>query len=264
MEDLFYFLDHNFWNNGRLALTFVMSLVIIVFVRYLFFAWAYKTILEWLTRSSRNKIMGKQKQIRREIWWAFVSTLVFVALACIAWWLYQQGLTRVYEETSRYPLWYLIISPVLLLVLYETYYYWLHRWMHSPKVFRVVHRIHHESLHPTVFTSFAFHPLEAFLQLVFFPLIVLLIPFHYITLLIVFTIMSVSAVVNHSGVEIFRNRSLLNHVISSTHHDTHHKHFNHNFGLYFTWWDKWMKTEKTNEYFRTPTTRNGYKTKEDF
>lgn len=247
MQDLFYFLDHNFWNNGRLALTFVMSLVVIVFLRYLFFAWAYKTVIEWLTESSRNKFTGNQKQIRREILWAFVSTLVFVGLACIGWWLYQQGVTRVYEETSRYPLWYLIVSPLLLLVLYETYYYWLHRWMHSPKVFRIVHRIHHESVHPTVFTSFAFHPLEAFLQLVFFPIIILLIPFHYITLFTVFTIMSVSAVVNHSGVEIFRNRFLLKHVISATHHDVHHRHFNHNFGLYFTWWDKWMKTEKTNE-----------------
>lgn len=247
MQDLFYFLDHSFWNNGRLALTFVISLVMIVFLRYLFFAWAYKTVIEWLTDSSRNKFTGNQKQIRREILWAFVSTLVFVVLACIGWWLYQQGLTRVYEETSRYPLWYLIISPVLLLVLYETYYYWLHRWMHSPKVFRIVHRIHHESMRPTVFTSFAFHPLEAFLQLVFFPIIILLIPFHYITLFTVFTIMSVSAVVNHSGVEIFRNRFLLKHVISATHHDVHHRHFNHNFGLYFTWWDKWMKTEKTNE-----------------
>ncbi|HET9486102.1 MAG TPA: sterol desaturase family protein, partial [Chryseosolibacter sp.] len=192
MQDLFYFLDQSFWHNGRLASTFVISLVIIVFVRYLFFAWLYKTMIEWLTGSSRNRFQGRQKQIRREIWWAFLSTLVFVVLACIAWWLYQQGVTRVYENVYQYTLWYLIVSPVLLLLLYETYYYWLHRWMHFPKVFRIVHRVHHESRQPTVFTSFAFHPFEAFLQLAFFPLIILVIPFHYITLFIVFTIMSVS------------------------------------------------------------------------
>ena len=247
MQDPSYFLDHDFWYNGRFVSTFVVSLVVIVFARYLLFAWTYKTVSEWLTGSSRNRFSGKQKQIRREIWWAFVSTLVFVGLASAAWWLYQQGVTRVYEDANKYPLWYLIVSPVLLLVLYETYYYWLHRWMHIPKVFRIVHFIHHESRQPTVFTSFAFHPLEAFLQLAFFPLIVLLIPFHYITLFIVFTLMSVSAVINHSGVEVFRSRVMLDHLISSTHHDRHHTHFNRNFGLYFTWWDRWMKTEKTDD-----------------
>ncbi len=247
MQDPFYFLNNNFWSDGRLVLTFVLSLVIIVFLRYLVFAWLYKAAIEWLTKSSRNQFMGRQKQVRREIGWAFMSPVVFVVLASIGWWFYQQGFTRVYTDPSQYPLWYLIISPVQLLVLYETYYYWLHRWMHLPKVFRVVHKIHHESRYPTVFTSFAFHPLEAFLQLGFFPLIILVIPFHYFTLFIVFTLMSVSAVINHSGVEIFRSRFLLNHVISSTHHDWHHTCFNRNYGLYFTWWDKWMKTEKDDD-----------------
>ena len=27
------------------------------------------------------------------------------------------------------------------------------------------------------------------------------------------------------------------------HHDLHHKYFIHNYGLYFTWWDKWFGTE---------------------
>lgn len=244
---MLYFLDRQFWHEGWLVAAFVVSLAVVVFVRYLFAAWIYKTILELLTKSSRNRFDEKRKQMYREIRWAFFSTLVFVLLACVAWWLYQHGETRVYLRADQYSWWYLFISPFLLLILYETYYYWLHRWMHFPKVFRIVHRVHHESRQPTVFTSFAFHPLEAFLQLIFFPLIILLIPFHYTALFIVFTLMSVSAVINHSGVEIFRSRFLLNHVIGSTHHDRHHTNFKHNFGLYFTWWDKWMRTEKNED-----------------
>lgn len=244
MQDPFYFFDQNFWQHGWLLATFSVSLVVIVFARYLILAWLYKIALEWLTNSSRNRFSMNQKQITREIRWAFLSTLVFVILACGTWWLYQRGATQVYEDVHDYPIWYLVVSPAMLLFLYETYYYWLHRWMHLPKVFRIVHRVHHESLQPTVFTSFAFHPLEAFLQLAFFPMIILLIPFHYVTLFIVFSLMSVSDVINHSGVEVFRSRVLLNNVIGASHHDKHHKYFNHNFGLYLTWWDKWMKTEK--------------------
>jgi Delta7-sterol 5-desaturase len=33
------------------------------------------------------------------------------------------------------------------------------------------------------------------------------------------------------------------------HHDLHHNgSFNHNYGLYFTWWDKWMGTEHPKYY----------------
>ena len=33
-------------------------------------------------------------------------------------------------------------------------------------------------------------------------------------------------------------------INTTTHHDLHHSGgFNRNYGLYFTWWDKWMGTE---------------------
>ncbi|MGZ5247104.1 MAG: hypothetical protein ACXWV5_08645, partial [Flavitalea sp.] len=31
--------------------------------------------------------------------------------------------------------------------------------------------------------------------------------------------------------------------IGATHHSLHHKQFKFNYGLYFTFWDKWKKTE---------------------
>jgi uncharacterized protein (DUF2147 family) len=37
----------------------------------------------------------------------------------------------------------------------------------------------------------------------------------------------------------------LNWNTAITHHNMHHEQFHSNYGLYFTWWDKWMKTEHT-------------------
>lgn len=67
-------------------------------------------------------------------------------------------------------------------------------------------------------------------------------PLHYAVLLATLMIMTVSAVINHSGIEIFKSK-VSKHLIGSTHHDLHHEEFKTNYGLYFTWWDKWMKTE---------------------
>jgi lathosterol oxidase len=60
---------------------------------------------------------------------------------------------------------------------------------------------------------------------------------------VIFSILTVSAMINHSGEEIYGKGSLPNHIIGSRHHDLHHRTFRFNFGLNLTWWDKWMKTE---------------------
>ena len=54
-------------------------------------------------------------------------------------------------------------------------------------------------------------------------------------------------VIGHLGYEIypkgFNTHWLFKFKTPSTHHNLHHSKFNGNFSLYFTWWDKWCKTE---------------------
>jgi len=52
----------------------------------------------------------------------------------------------------------------------------------------------------------------------------------------------------HTGFEFFPRwwlaSPLTRWVNTTTHHDLHHNgSFKHNYGLYFTWWDKWLGTE---------------------
>jgi len=223
----------------------VVFLSIIIFTRYLLVAWGYQWILQrWLkSKISRIADLSRSTQIKKEIGWSLVSSIVFAVMSAFVYQAYLLGYAKVYLAVSEQPLWYFIVSPFLFLVSYETYYYWIHRVMHIPFIFKKVHKVHHASIQPTVFTSFAFHPWEAILQFLFFPLFLFLFPFHIAMLLIVLVFLTLSAVINHSGVEIFKKITLTNHLIGATHHDLHHKEFTSNFGLYFTWWDKLMKTE---------------------
>jgi len=223
----------------------IVLLSIIIFTRYLLVAMGYQWIIQrWLRAGiTRIKDIGWNSQIKKEIAWSFVSSIVFALLSALCYQAYLLGYTKIYLRVSGQPLWYFIVSPFLFLLAYETYYYWVHRLMHIPSIFKRVHKVHHESIHPTVFTSFSFHPWEALLQFLFFPLFLFIVPLHITMLLIVLVILSLSAVINHSGVEIFKKKALTNHLIGSSHHDLHHKEFTNNFGLYLTWWDKWMRTE---------------------
>lgn len=240
---MFYFLEKEFWSNPWLVSLFLSSLVLIIFLRYVAFAALYQLLLSWGRKSMMVFLSARKIQVRREIKWAFFSSVIFTMFSALCLYAYQDGRTRIYSDIQEYPVWYLFASALAVLTLYETYYYWLHRIMHIPSIFRVVHKVHHESINPTVFTSFCFHPLEAVLQFFFFPLLIISIPLHYGVLFGILMLFTLSALVNHSGVEIFKKKLLRDHLIGATHHDLHHKEFTTNFGLYFTWWDKWMGTE---------------------
>lgn len=221
---------------------FLATLVAIIFIRYVTVAYLYHYIVKALTKSTHNIYKERPSQIKRELRWSLLSSVVFGTFGGFSFWAYQQGWTKIYDQVSSYSIWYLFLSTPILLILYETYYYWLHRWMHLPSIYRIVHKVHHQSTEPTVFTSFSFHPLEAILQAVFFPIVIFVIPLHYSVLIAVLLFMTLSAVINHSGMEIFYHR-FQKYFIGSTHHHLHHVQFRTNFGLYFTWWDKWMRTE---------------------
>ncbi|HZD26068.1 MAG TPA: sterol desaturase family protein, partial [Alphaproteobacteria bacterium] len=53
--------------------------------------------------------------------------------------------------------------------------------------------------------------------------------------------------VGHCGFEVFPRGMVRSRwfgwITGVTHHDLHHQDARWNFGLYFTWWDRWMGTE---------------------
>ena len=240
------------YTNPTHFLVLVAVLFIIVFVRYLLLAgiyhWAVYKRFGRVQPYRRLHTQMRLPQVKKEVAYALVGSFIFAlsgAVILISW---QLGYTTLY---TRLTLWDALFIPLCLaaaLLLHETYYYWLHRWMHRPAIVHRFHHIHHHSVFTSAFTSFSFHPVEAVLQAVFLPVLVLVLPMHAFVLLGLLLIMSISAVVNHAGIEVFPaalTRSAWGRwLIGATHHDLHHLRFTCNYGLYFTFWDVWMKTEE--------------------
>jgi Delta7-sterol 5-desaturase len=201
---------------------------------------------KWKQRKINNRAY-KKDQFRKEVFWSTVTALLFAFAGAATLLLWQNGYTKVYFNAHDYPLWWLPLSLVIALVLHETYYYWLHRWMHHPKIFNIVHKVHHDSNITSPWTAFSFHPIEGFFQAIFVPALLMVLPMHLYVLIIQLTIMTFSSVINHLDIEIypknFHKHFLGRWLIGATHHSLHHKQFKYNYGLYFTFWDKWKKTE---------------------
>jgi sterol desaturase/sphingolipid hydroxylase (fatty acid hydroxylase superfamily) len=203
----------------------------------------------FIKRQLRRKPLRWQL-IRRDVELAILSGIVFALGATTIMLEYDLGLTLLYTDIGEYGLWYLGVSFVVVLVLQDAYFYFMHRLFHRPLLFKWLHQGHHLSGEPTPWTSFAFDPPEAIIQMLFFLGLVFIIPLHFITLLTALMTMTVWAVLTHLGFELFPSSFpyhwLGKWLIGSTHHSIHHRKYTLHYGLYFTWWDKLIGTQDPN------------------
>ena len=194
-----------------------------------------------------NKKPHPKGQFLKEIGWSAITSFVFSIVGMLAIIAFQKGYTAIYLNFNDFPLWYLPVSLMISMFIHETYYYWLHRLMHHPKLYKSVHQIHHDSLITSPWTAFSFHPVEGLLEALIMPAIIMVLPMHTSMIVLQLTIMTLSATVNHLDIEIYPKNLVGTWIgrvfIGATHHSLHHKQFRFNYGLYFTFWDKWGSTE---------------------
>jgi sterol desaturase/sphingolipid hydroxylase (fatty acid hydroxylase superfamily) len=242
--------DYLQWDN---FLWIFAVLSFFIFLRYFLlsavFHHAFRTSLQSvLGNRDLVKVKLDRTQAKKEIWYSFISSVIFafIAIAMIIGW--QRGVVKIYTEVnSTYPGWYIPLSVLLILFLHDTYYYWLHRLFHLKSVYKKVHLVHHKSIRTSAFTSFSFHPFESVAQAIALPMTLLIIPLHLYAFLGLLIFMTLSAIINHLGVEVYPSGKvgawMGKWFIGATHHDQHHRKFLVNYGLYFTFWDRWMGTE---------------------
>ncbi|MFN5399732.1 MAG: sterol desaturase family protein [Pseudanabaena sp.] len=237
-------LDHSFG-------FYVMALFGIILIRYFLVAGG---MYLFFYSPSRQPLLEKNLRqnpswelIKSDIKLSVLSTVVFAIASAFILSAYNWGLTRIYSDPHQYGLWYLGVSYVLVLILQDTYFYFTHQLFHHPSLFSWAHQGHHRSRYPTPWTSFAFDPLEAIVSSLFLITIVFILPLHFITLIAVLTTMTIWAVLNHLGTDrlplSFPHHWLGKWFIGPEHHSLHHLKYNLHYGLYFTFWDKLLKTE---------------------
>jgi len=182
----------------------------------------------------------------REIGYSLFSILLFVAAGVAIFFTPFFHITQIYLDFEVYGWGYFIVSIVLMLFIHDTYFYWAHRLMHHPKLYKLTHLIHHKSNNPSPWAALSFHPIEGVLEIAVIFIIVLVIPTHPSAILGFLVFMMVYNVYGHTGYELFpkgTNKHWLGKWLNtSVNHNMHHKYCTHNYGLYFTFWDEWMGT----------------------
>ena len=221
------------------------------FARYLIAASLVAAVVWGLRRTSwaSRKIQQRESTLsdfRREFLASIRTVMVYVVASIGVLWAVRNGYIQ--RIDGSFGLWADLGMLAAILVAHDTYFYWAHRAMHHPRLFKSFHRFHHRTVTPTAWAAYSFALPEAVVMAIFMPVWLLLVPTPGTVIFAFLAIMILRNCMGHAGLELhsrgWASHPILKWISTTTHHDLHHAgSFNHNFGFYFTWWDKMMGTE---------------------
>jgi sterol desaturase/sphingolipid hydroxylase (fatty acid hydroxylase superfamily) len=213
-------------------------------ISFLFFYVLLKRIVE------NKKIQNRFPRFTdyfREIGYSTLTIFIFGVVPVV--FIYNENIskyTTLYKQIDEYGWFYFWSVFPIMLLMHDTYFYWMHRIMHHKKLFNLFHLVHHQSTNPSPWAAYSFHPLEAIIEAGILVVFLFTLPIHRLHFFIFFMFMILYNVYGHLGWELYPknfNKSRIGKWINtSICHNQHHQFFKGNYGLYFLFWDRWMGT----------------------
>lgn len=177
-------------------------------------------------------------QIRDNMFWTLGSgVLVWSTYEALMLWALANGYAPMLTWAAN-PVWF--VALFLLIPVWESFYfYWIHRLLHVPPLYRHVHALHHRNINVGPWSGLSMHPVEHVIYLgsVLIHWIVAAHPVHILFHLQYYTL---TAVTTHSGFEGLLVRDANRLKLGTFHHQLHHRYFECNYGSLEIPWDRFF------------------------
>jgi sterol desaturase/sphingolipid hydroxylase (fatty acid hydroxylase superfamily) len=181
-----------------------------------------------------------RRQIRRDLIQSVISLANISGLLALGWWSNGLGIGFRLPHPGIANT---ILSFVGSMILYDTWFYWFHRLLHAKPFYRIIHRWHHLTTTPVVWSNNSDTLLDNCVLQSYWLVAHLLLPISPIVLLAHKMLDQITGTIGHSGYE--HGGALCwppSPLVSVTHHDQHHRYFRCNYATHFTFWDRLMGT----------------------
>lgn len=186
------------------------------------------------------------RQFRHEllfgsIWlWSAAVTATIGALAAQAGWL------KLYTDFDAYGVGYFALCLVVMVVLYDAYFYTVHRALHWGPLWKYIHSVHHITTNPNPLTQFQLSPIEQMVTIAFMIGLGSILPLHPMAW-VVFSFLAIArSAIGHSNYEFFpkamTDSRRFSWIAVGTHHNLHHRDYVFNYAVFLTVWDKLFGT----------------------
>ncbi len=183
--------------------------------------------------STNNDLFLWRSQVKDNMFWSIVSGVtIWSAFEAISYWIYAQGKLPIISNP-----WYFIACFYLLFLWSTTNFYVVHRVLHSPKVYRHVHELHHRNVDVGPWSGISMHPIE---HLFYFSPFVLwwFFPVHPVIIILTGFYQGLNPALSHCGFDYVRLGNKLHLKTGDWYHQLHHQYFNLNYGNTPTPFDK--------------------------
>ena len=189
-----------------------------------------------------RKIQSKETRVYavteiRQSWSGFLGTPFCMALGL---WTQVIGWG---PGPAQLTLWSLVGFFLLLTLLHDIWFYWIHRLMHTRPMVRW-HRVHHMSPVPTVWSNDRFTLPDVLLTQCFLFLAPLVMPVPAVALILYRLSDQIKGIIGHSGYEYAASPFAVWPMpfVCVKHHDAHHELYHVNFGNTLSIWDRLFGT----------------------
>ncbi|EDR08702.1 C5-sterol desaturase [Laccaria bicolor S238N-H82] len=219
----------------RQLATLIVITLIGIHILYFLFAWvSYQFIFNHdMMRHPRFL----KNQVKLEIQTS-LRAFPMMTLLTLPWFQAEvMGYSKLYDGIDTYGYFYLFASVPFFLLFTDYGIYWVHRGLHHPVIYRMIHKPHHKWLIPTPFASHAFHPVDGYLQSVPYHLFIFLFPLHRLLYLGLFVAVNFWSIFIHDS-DMITGHAFEKVINGPAHHTLHHLYFTVNYGQYFTWADR--------------------------
>ena len=177
-------------------------------------------------------------QVKDNMFWSLGSGVAFwTAYEVLMFWAMANGYAPLLMWSEN-PVWFValfFLTPIWI----SFHFYWIHRWLHWPPLYRLAHALHHRNTNVGPWSGFSMHPVEhlLFLSSVLIHFVVAAHPLH---ILFHMQHQALTAATSHTGFEgmLVKDESRL--ALGTFHHQMHHRYFECNYGNLEVPWDKWF------------------------
>ena len=189
-----------------------------------------------LSKSGRQFTLGGQ--VRDNMFWSLGSGVFFwTSYEALMFWAMANGWAPVLLWVDN-PVWFIflfLLTPIWI----SFHFYWIHRLLHWPPLYKLAHALHHRNINVGPWSGLSMHPLE---HLLFFSSILIhfLVPAHPLHILFHMQHQSLTAATSHTGFENLLVKDSKTLALGTFHHQLHHRYFGVNYGNLQMPWDKWF------------------------
>ncbi|MDR7210736.1 sterol desaturase family protein [Flavobacterium piscis] len=186
---------------------------------------------------------GNTKLSKADRKWIIATLICNTLITLSGYELYASGIIKI----DFLPTILSVLSDTLLLIfLMDFSMFCFHYLAHHIKWFYPVHKLHHTHIETSVYSLFVLHPIETLGFGSIWLFLISIFEFNYISIIIYLILNLLYGIFGHLKTDVFPEfwyKSNFTKWISTTKfHSNHHKNESHNFGFYFTIWDKIFKT----------------------